>query len=185
MSRRIINIIRKCGFVIIRLRNTLLKQIYAAEFGCPAGSFSISGKCDVHIEGECRVGKRLYLRSRDNNRIQIRVTPRGRLTIGDDVFLNQGVRITATREVKIGNRVLIGDDVIILDSDFHGVKHAQVKSLPVIIEDDVWIASRAIILRGVTIGKGAVVGAGTVVTKSVPPDTLMTGHAAQAKKYLQ
>ena len=60
-----------------------------------------------------------------------------------------------------------------------------VKKSPVIIEDKVWIGTRSIILKGVTVGEGAIVGAGSVVTKDVQPWTVVAGNPAQKIKELR
>jgi len=72
--------------------------------------------------------------------------------------------------------------VTVLDCDYHGVddRDGGGKCAPVIIEDDVWLGTRAIVLRGVRIGTGSVVAAGAVVTKDVAPHTLVGGVPARA-----
>jgi maltose O-acetyltransferase len=89
-------------------------------------------------------------------------------------------------EVRIGRNVAIGNYVLIMDSDFHAVNdHRESgKSAPVIIEDDAWIAARVTILKGVRIGKGAVIAAGAVVTKDVSPRTLVGGVPARVLRTL-
>ncbi len=106
------------------------------------------------------------------------------LTLGDNVFLNQGVRIACSREISIGDNALIGDETVILDNDFHGVANSPAQAAPVRIESDVWLGTRVIVLRGVTIGRGSVVGAGAVVTRSIPPYTFAAGVPAQVIKSL-
>jgi acetyltransferase-like isoleucine patch superfamily enzyme len=105
----------------------------------------------------------------------------GILRIGNQVFINTGTTISATAEVTIGDRVQIANGVSILDSDFHGLENRDCPppSEPIRIEDDVWIATKAIILKGVTIGRGAVVAAGAVVTRDVAPYTLVGGVPAR------
>jgi maltose O-acetyltransferase len=86
--------------------------------------------------------------------------------------------------VKIGENVRIAPYTIILDSDFHDIKDhfADGPSKPVIIEDNVWLATRCTILKGVRIGKGSVVAAGSVVTKDVPPNCIVAGVPARVIK---
>ena len=74
-----------------------------------------------------------------------------------------------------------------MDSDFHDIQEhsSEGKSAPIIIHDNVWIASRAMILKGVTIGEGAVISAGAVVTKDVPPYTMVGGVPAKVIKELK
>ena len=94
--------------------------------------------------------------------------------------------ICALREVSIGRGVVIGAGVMIFDNDFHcwnGVSQGWdpsgiASARPVVIEDDVFIGTRAIILKGVRIGKGAVVGAGAVVTRDVAPGAVVAGNPA-------
>ncbi|HAP62502.1 MAG TPA: acyltransferase, partial [Cytophagales bacterium] len=129
-------------------------------------------------------GNLVRLRS-DVSKVRLAVGHGGTLTIGNDVFLN-GPIISASQEVSIGNHVTIGPFSHIIDSDFHDVqdpKQAGV-SKPIRIEDRAWIATRAMILKGVTIGEGAVVAAGAVVTKDVPPYTLVAGVPAKVVKQI-
>lgn len=109
----------------------------------------------------------------------------GKLVVGTNSRLN-GVHIDASESVTIGNNVRIAPYSIILDSDFHDIRDhfSKGKAAPVKIEDDAWIATRAMILKGVTIGKGAVVAAGAVVTKDVPPYSVVAGVPAKVVKYI-
>jgi maltose O-acetyltransferase len=95
------------------------------------------------------------------------------------VFLNQGVRIACTLEISIGDNAQIGDETVILDNDYHQMADVLVQIAPVHIEADVWLGTRVIVLRGVTIGRGSVIGAGAVVTRSVPPYTFAAGVPAR------
>ncbi|HQG30555.1 MAG TPA: acyltransferase, partial [Deltaproteobacteria bacterium] len=94
------------------------------------------------------------------------------LEIGDDVGMS-GCSILAGNHVRIGNRVLIGSGALILDTDAHPLapdersRREPARSAPVVVEDDVFIGSRAIVLKGVCLGHGSVVGAGAVVTRDV------------------
>lgn len=115
--------------------------------------------------------------------------------IGNNCDLN-GVAITAYESVTIGDRVQIGAAGLITDTDLHPVDVVNrrrqmsgepfpmrlvVKS-PVVIEDDVWIGFNVLILKGVHIGRGAIVGAGSVVTKNVPAFSVVAGNPARVVK---
>lgn len=130
------------------------------------------------------VGNDLTIRSREHNQVEISVAPQAKLELGNNVFLNQGVRIACSVDISIGNNVLVGDEAVILDNDYHGVAGSPAKTAPVRIEEDVWLGTRVIVLRGVTIGRGSVVGAGSVVTKSIPPFVFAAGVPAQVLKSL-
>ena len=104
----------------------------------------------------------------------------GQIRIGDDVFINQGVRVYSDSAISIGNRVEIADLVTIHDTNFHRVEPGDtVKLAPVRIGDDCWIGTSAIILPGVVLGRGTVVGAGAVVSKSFPAGSVIAGNPAR------
>ncbi len=121
----------------------------------------------------------------------------GEIAIGDYCYIGEQSRIWSARKISIGNRVLISHGVNIFDSLTHPLsaskRHehfAQIitKGHPatidldeaaVVIGDDAWIGCLSIILRGVTIGEGAIVGAGSVVVHDVPPWTIVAGNPAK------
>ena len=96
--------------------------------------------------------------------------------------------IVATKRVEIGKNVMIGGGVIIVDSDFHSLDYTDwfslednhnMKSSPVSIGDNVFIGMNSLILKGVKIGSGAVVGAGSVVTQDIPSNEVWAGNPAK------
>jgi len=109
------------------------------------------------------------------------------IEIGDNSGLGLNCRVTGP--LKIGNDVMIGPDVMIFTQN-HETSRLDIPmrlqtapKKPVTIEDDVWIAARVIILPGVTIHKGAIVGAGAIVTKDVPEYAVVGGNPARIIKY--
>ena len=118
----------------------------------------------------------------------------GRIKIGNDCFVGQGSRIWSSSKITIGNRVLISHNVNIHDNNSHPLnaierhkhyKHIMSKGLnlqislnekDIVIEDDVWIGFNSTILKGVKIGKGAIIGSNTVVTKDVPEYSVLVGN---------
>lgn len=119
-------------------------------------------------------------------------TPNSRIIIGDNVGIS-GSTICATTSVTIGNNVLIGSGCLISDTDSHPInwedrlynRNENTNKAPIIIGDNVFIGARSIILKGVTIGECAVIGAGSVVSKDVPPYTIVCGNPARIVKTLQ
>ncbi len=106
--------------------------------------------------------------------------------IGNNVFINGDSEIAASCSIRIGNNALLGPEVRFMDNDYHDVyDHAKPgKKAPIVIENDVWIGARAMVLKGVTIGAGAVVAAGAVVIKNVPPRTIVGGNPAKVIRTL-
>lgn len=113
------------------------------------------------------------------------------LSIGDRFGMSGG-SICAVGSVVIGDRVLLGANVVISDSDFHSLDaleraHSQecTNFRVVVVEDDVWIGADAYVCKGVTIGRGAIVGAKSVVTHDVPPFTVVAGNPARFIRQLE
>lgn len=119
----------------------------------------------------------------------------GEILIGNDCYIGEMTKIWSAKQIKIGNRVLIAHNVNIHDSNDHPLdknkRHEHyleiittghpkaidsIRKETIIIEDDAWIGFNAIILKGVTIGSGAIIGAGAIVSKDVPPYTIVVGN---------
>jgi maltose O-acetyltransferase len=105
------------------------------------------------------------------------------LAIGDGVYLNSGCVVLDTAPVRIGARTMLGPGVHIYCADHaHGVAERRLgleRALPVSIGEDVWIGGGAILLPGVTVGDGALIGAGSVVTRDVAPGARVVGSPAR------
>lgn len=103
------------------------------------------------------------------------------LTIGENVFLNRNSFVWCVNSVTIGSNTIIAPDSIIRDSDGHTI-NGNKKTAPIVIGSHAWIGAKAIILKGVTVGDGAVIAAGAVVSHNVPPNTLVGGVPAKVIK---
>lgn len=127
---------------------------------------------------------------------QFSVGKGGRITIGDQCYLTS-VILMCESQIRIGNRVMIGWNSALADSDFHpldpalriedaialsptgrGRSRPPVESKPIIIEDEVWIGPMVTILKGVTIGAGAFIEPGSMVTRDIPPTARVGGNPA-------
>jgi acetyltransferase-like isoleucine patch superfamily enzyme len=140
----------------------------------------VSGRLLVANHGELTVGDDCTFRA-PVAPIDIYVGPHAEISIGQGVRFHSGDTISALMRVEIGDRVQIGPHVTIHDNAFHDL-HDRNKipdSKPVIVEDDVWLASKCTVLPGVRIGRGAVVGAHALVTGDVEPFTVVGGVPAQ------
>ena len=106
------------------------------------------------------------------------------IKLGKRVFINSGCCFQDQGGIEIGDDVLIGQQVVIatLNHDLHPKKRANMLPKPVKIGNKVWIGAHATVLAGVHIGDGAVVAAGAVVTKDVPPNTVVAGVPAKVIK---
>lgn len=113
------------------------------------------------------------------------------LKIGNNVGMSC-TRMWVHDSVTIGNNVKIGACVLITDTDAHPLDYLSrrtsndgTKSAPIEIEDDVWVGAHSIILKGVTIGARSIIGAGSVVTKSMPADCVAAGNPCKVIKLLK
>lgn len=124
-----------------------------------------------------------------------------RLTVGNRVFIGGNSLIDCLQQITIEDDVLVSYQVLVMDSDNHSVRASErigdlkrwrnreydwsrVNSAPVVICTKAWIGARAIITKGVVIGEGGIVAAGSVVTKDVPPYTIVAGNPARVIREL-
>ncbi len=109
------------------------------------------------------------------------------IVIGDHVLISPGVRISAANSIKIADSCMLASHVYITDSDWHGIYD---RSMPpqeydsVTLEENVWVGDSAIVCKGVTIGKNAIIGAGSVVTSDIPANVIAAGNPAKIIKTL-
>jgi acetyltransferase-like isoleucine patch superfamily enzyme len=108
-------------------------------------------------------------------------SPRARIEIGNGSYLNRRAEICCRERVTVGEDCAISWDVTITDTDYHQLDESD-QIAPVTIGDHVWIGARAMILKGVTIGSGAVIAAGAIVTADVPAAVLAAGTPANVIK---
>ena len=154
-------------------------------FGCPI--------IQRHLQSTIEIGTDFYLRSfTSSNPLSpyhpVILSTRSRnaeIRIGNHVGITGGT-ICAVTSINIGNQVIIGANCIIVDTDFHPLDPLQRQkssqefdSAPVIIKDDVFIGMNSIILKGVHVGRGSVIGAGSVVTDNIPDNVLFAGNPAR------
>ncbi len=106
------------------------------------------------------------------------------ISIGRGTYVNRYTILDATESLVVGNEVAIGPNCYITDHD-HGMDAARaplqqpIVARPTHIEDRAWLGANVVVLKGVTIGQGAIVGAGSVVTRSIPPHAVAVGSPAR------
>ncbi len=197
--RKIYNITRNIHYLWKRLTNQYYALINKMKFillGVNYGS-----RCIVHGHLYLKIGKNAFIEIGDNlcflcgralNPLSrnsggvICVNENGLLKIGCDVGISSAV-IWVHESITIGNNVNVGANSILMDSDAHSLEYLDrrvlakdviaKKNKPIVIEDDVLIGVNCIILKGVTIGSHSVIGAGSVVVHSIPPDCIAAGKS--------
>lgn len=109
------------------------------------------------------------------------------ITLGKNVFINSNCKFQDQGGITIGDNVLIGHNVVIatINHDLNPKKRADMYPKPVKIGNNVWIGSNVVILGGVTIEEGAVIGAGSIVTKDVPKNAVAFGSPCKVQKFIE
>ena len=197
---KVIRYLRKNGLALTvkELWHRIVKKIFNLTL--------IWGRIDINIDSSARIiglsnikigrnfnaGRNLWLEAVSSHGLE-KYNPL--IIIKDNVAINDSVHIGATNYVEIGNNVLMASKIYISDHN-HGIYTGDDQSNPlippnqrivnndkkVIIEDDVWIGEMVSILPGVTIGKGSIIGAGSVVTRDIPKYSIVVGNPARVIK---
>jgi acetyltransferase-like isoleucine patch superfamily enzyme len=143
--------------------------------------------------GRIVIGERVQLSGKPAFGFNNRQHDAPELLIGDDTFIGHDCSFSVGRSVRVGRHCLLATGVRVQDFDGHPLDADQRRAniptppegmRPVVIGDDVWIGTCALILKGVTIGDRSIIGAGAVVTRDVPPDVIVAGNPARVVKEL-
>lgn len=173
---------RRLGSTADVARANFLAYRSGVKFG---RSIGVGPRVRVRVAagGSLEIGDRSYL----DEGVVLQVGPKARLVIGAGCFLGHHCTIAAEELVVLGNGTFLAEMVSVRDHD-HVVgappSIGGLVSSPVVIAEDVWIGSKATVLRGVSIGGGAVVGAHALVRTDVPPSHLAAGVPASVRRPL-
>lgn len=134
-------------------------------------------KIKLNNPKKLKIGK--YLKCRRSCMI---IVDGGNLSIGDNCFMNSNVSVTCMNSIDIEDYVQIGNNVVIVDHNHDYIRGNGYKTGKIIIRKKTWIGANSVILPNVEIGEGAVIAAGSVVTKNVPAYTVVAGNPAKVVK---
>jgi FkbH-like protein len=146
----------------------------------------VAGKPLIRNDGRIVIGNRVRITSRWNP-VELSTAPGGVIELGDDVAINYGTLITARNSIRIGHRAQIGNLCVIADAELPIVdteSGAVDESQPIEIGDDVWLAVRVTVMPGASIGDGAVITAGSVVSGRIPRRVVAGGIPARVVRSL-
>lgn len=156
-----------------------------------AGRLIIQGHGTYHLGDNVTIYSKETVNPIGGGRTVFQTICGGRIIIGSQVGMSHVVLCSRT-EIKIEDYVLLGSGVKIFDHDFHSLSYedrvqngdSNVKTSPVLIKEGAFIGTQAMILKGVTVGRHSVIGAGAVVTKDVPDNEVWAGNPAKFVKKL-
>lgn len=181
--------IGRLRLLINGLRNKIQFRIRRVTVG---RNVNIRGKVNIYGNGKIYFGDNVVINS------DIRYNPIGgqsgcsfNMSNGGKIIIGRGTGISNSTfccwlKIEIGEDVYIGGDCRIYDTDFHSLNKddrinlpdTNVKSKPVCIKNGAWLGASCIVLKGVTIGENSVIGAGSVVTRDIPPNQIWGGNPA-------
>ncbi len=166
-TKRLLKQFNAADYADENLRQELLREMLGA----------IGKGVHVDIDFHCECGKHIFIGDRVIVNMNCTFLDNNRIDIGNDVLIAPNVQIyTATHSTKLKERMV--------QNWTPGHEICRTYALPVKIEDGVWIGGGAIILPGVTIGRNSVIGAGSVVTRSIPANSLAVGNPCKVIKQL-
>lgn len=176
---------RRIGALVGAMRSYLNAK-WTLRHAQVRGSGRLFGKALIKNDGAMSFGDRVRL---DGTAVRLEFVcwEGATLSVGDGTYFNYGTNVSAMDRVQIGSNCAIGQYCIIMDSDYHSTEDHRVlgPARPIVIEDDVWLGARVIVLRGAHIGRGAVIGANSVVRGDIPPYTLAAGSPARVIRQLR
>lgn len=136
------------------------------------GYLELGRKSEINVNGEFSIYNGGHIIVMDN----------AKLNLGSG-YINRNTKIRCFKEINIGQNVAISENVSIWDSDAHKIiRDDYIPAIPITIGNNVWIGMNSVILKGVTLGDGCIVAAGSIVTKSFPPKCLVGGIPAKIIK---
>lgn len=165
------------------------------RFRCKVGrDVQLDGMPFIYGDGEVVVGDEVRIGNRNGWIVGLKVFPDARLEIGDHTTIGYLNLFSVAKSIQIGRHCVFAGEVRILDNNSHSLDFERRRInaplepsevAPVVIEDDVWIGANCTVLKGVTIGRGAVIATGAVVTRSIPPYTVAAGNPAKVIKQIE
>jgi acetyltransferase-like isoleucine patch superfamily enzyme len=182
---------------ILKCLDQGFQQWYAERFVRPQLEYLGAGCTFMkpwHVEifgGPVSIGDCTHVIATPDKRVRLTVWSTlesgGRIEVGRCCLICPGVRISAGREIVIGDSVMMAQGAFITDSDWHGVYDRSLsvgESIPVRIGRNAWIGDSAIVAKGVTIGENSIIGAGAVVVRDIPANVIAVGNPAAVVREL-
>lgn len=137
--------------------------------------------------GPIQIGDFAHIICTQEGKVRLSVIGPGRIQIGNHALICPGVRMSSASAIEVGDNCMFANNAYITDADWHDLYDRTQHiggNAPVVLEDNVWIGDSAIVCKGVRVGENSIVGAGSVVTRDVPPNSIAAGNPARVVKEL-
>ncbi|MEI8201411.1 MAG: acyltransferase [Bacteroidota bacterium] len=168
--------------VVMSLLRFIIIKLYCYNKLHTKGLSLIGYKSAVFISGSCNIGKKAQVDD------YVEIQSKGKLTIGDNFSINKYSRIICYDNISIGNNCVMAQFVSIIDHDHsfykegENIKFSNYLTSPISIGNNVWIADKVTILKGINIGSNVIIGANSVVTKHIPSNSIAAGNPCRVIK---
>lgn len=175
-----------------RFNRWYVNRFIRPQFDSAGGFMEIAHPRHLELFGRhIHVGNHAHIIAATDNKIRLTTWSGkqgdGEIVIGHYCLISPGVRISSATSVRLGDNCMLAANVYISDSDWHHV-YNRIRPFrctkPVILEDNVWLGDSVMVMKGVTIGANSVVGAGSVVTRDIPPNVVAAGNPARIIKHI-
>jgi len=176
----------------LKFQQAYARYFLRPQFDSLGPGCTVTQPWNVEVFGApIKIGKHANILSTSDKKIRLTVWPedktKGGIEIGDYCLICPGVRISSADYIKIGSNTMLASHAYITDADWHGI-YNRIWTIgttrPVTIGDNVWVGDSAIVCKGVEIGDNSIIGAGSLVIRSIPPNTIAAGNPARVVKEL-
>jgi acetyltransferase-like isoleucine patch superfamily enzyme len=175
----------------LKLQQVYVRRFLAPQFAALGSGYTFMRPWYVEIFGApIRIGKYANVVAAPDQRVRLAVwaaeAGRGAIDIGDYCLISPGVRVSSADRIRIGDNCMLANGVYLTDSDWHDLynRSAMGRTAPIAIGANAWIGDSAIVCKGVSLGENSIIGAGSVVVQSIPPNCVAAGNPARVVKEL-
>lgn len=173
-------------------RRSYVDRVLKPQFDAVGEGLQVIRPREVEIIGpNIRLGRHIHVNAAPGHPVKLCVwfegERLGRIDVGDYVLISPGSQIISSIGISIGAGTMLASGVYISDSDWHGTYDRTSEAgqaAPIVIEENVWLGLRAIVGKGVRIGRNSIVGAGSVVTQDIPANVIAAGNPASVRREL-
>ena len=175
-------------FSLLRSKSRVLREYFRRKYfklaGLKLGDGGLFGNISCEWPGSVSIGKECTIQDEVSFWIKNPFSPNNFITVGDRVFIGRRCEFNCNSSIKIGNDCLIASNTIFVDIS-HGMDPTSNMNIQdcniadIVLENDVWVGTSCTVLKGVTIGTGSIIGAGSVVNRSIPPFEIWAGSPAK------